>query len=333
MLSMNLRQYPLTRLRRSRMQAWSRQLVAENQLSISDLIWPIFVIEGQSSTQAIPSMPGILRYTLDKAIAEVKLVQSLGIPAIALFPVVENSLKTDKACEACNPDNLMCRAIKAIKDACPDIGIIADVALDPYTSHGHDGLIENNEIVNDATIDILIIQALNQAKAGCDIIAPSDMQDGRIGKIRQALEENNYKNTLIMSYAAKYASHFYGPFRDAVGSKGNLLKQDKKTYQQDTANVNESLHEVAMDLQEGADLILIKPGLPYLDVIHRVKATFAVPTFAYQVSGEYAMIAAADEQGWLSFEDSMSESLLCCKRAGADAIFTYAAKALAESWQ
>ena len=332
MLSMNLRQYPSTRLRRSRMQSWSRQLVAENQLSVSDLIWPLFIIEGCNNIEAIPSMPGVFRYTLDKVIPDVKLAQSLGIPAIALFPVIDNALKTDDGAEACNPDNLMCRAIATIKNACPEIGLLCDVALDPYTSHGHDGILNTNEILNDETIDVLIVQALNQAKAGCDIIAPSDMQDGRIGKIRQALEENNYKNTLIMSYAAKYASHFYGPFRDAVGSKANLSTQNKKTYQQDPANADESLHEVAMDLREGADLILIKPGLPYLDIIHRIKTTFAVPTFAYQVSGEYAMIAAAHEQGWLSFKDVMHESLLSCKRAGADGILTYAAKALAESF-
>ncbi len=321
--------FPNTRLRRTRMQAWSRDLVQENHLSVKDLIWPVFIVEGEQQREVIPSMPGVLRLSIDQLIMEAKLIHELGIPVIALFPVTLKNLKTETGEEALNDNNLVCRATRALKQTVPTLGILCDVALDPYTTHGHDGVIINDEIDNDASIEILAQQALNQARAGCDIIAPSDMQDGRIGLIRHTLEANEYKNTLIMSYAAKYASAFYGPFRDAIDSKKRLGGKDKRSYQQDPANSDEALREVAMDIQEGADMIMVKPGMPYLDVVQRVKQTFHMPTFVYHVSGEYAMLKAAVAQGWLDEKSTMFEVLLGCKRAGADGILTYAAKDVA----
>ena len=317
--------YPAKRMRRARSTPWVRALVAENTLNVSDLIWPIFVLEGKNERESIPSMPGVERYSIDIMVNEVKIAQDLGIPAIALFPITVAEKKTDDGCESYNPDNLICRAIRAIKDQVPDIGIITDVALDPYTSHGHDGLLDNGEILNDESIEILCKQALVQAQAGADIIAPSDMMDGRVGAIRDALDQNDQHNVMIMSYAAKYASAFYGPFRDAVQS-GGCLQGDKKTYQMNPANTDEALHEVALDLQEGADMVMIKPGMPYLDIITRVKEHFKAPTFAYHVSGEYAMLRAACDNGWLNYDQAVLESLIAFKRAGCDGILTYAAR-------
>lgn len=315
--------YPASRPRRTRMTPWSRAMVAENVLTPADLIWPLFVIEGKGERTQVASMPGVERLTVDLAVEAAKEAASLGIPCLALFPNTPAELRTDDGRESANPDNLMCRATRAIKDAVPEIGILSDVALDPYTTHGHDGLVSDaGEILNDETIDMLVGQALNQARAGADIIAPSDMMDGRIGAIRKALEAEGFGNVQIMSYAAKYASAFYGPFRDAVGS-GARLKGDKKTYQMDPANTDEALREVALDLAEGADTVMVKPGLPYLDVVRRVKDTFAVPTFAYQVSGEYAMIAGAIQNGWLERDRVILESLMAFKRAGADGVLTY----------
>lgn len=330
-MTLAARHFPNTRLRRTRMQAWSRELVAENHLQVSDLVWPLFVVPGHNIREPISSMPGVFRFSIDQLLIEVKQAAALGIPAIALFPKTPPELKSEDGKEALNPDNLICQAIRAIKNADIHIGIIADVALDPYTSHGHDGILHNGQVANDQSVDILVQQALNQAKAGCDIIAPSDMQDGRIGKIRMALEAEGFHNTMILSYAAKYASAFYGPFRDAVGSTGSLQGASKSSYQQDPRNSSESLHEVQLDLQEGADMIMVKPGMPYLDIIKRIKTTFQVPTFAYQVSGEYSMFHAAALNGWLDLDAVMLESLLAFKRAGCDAIFTYAAKAIANS--
>jgi porphobilinogen synthase len=309
-------------MRRLRQAAWSRDLVRENSLSASDLIWPLFVLEGENKRVAVASMPGVERLSIDLAVAAAEDAAGLGIPAIALFPYTDNGLRNDQATEAVNPDNLVCRAVRAIKSAVPEIGVICDVALDPYTSHGHDGVMHGDEIANDETLEVLIGQALVQAEAGCDVIAPSDMMDGRIGAIRDALEARGFKNTLIMAYAAKYASAFYGPFRDAVGSS-SMLKGDKKTYQMDPANSDEALREVALDLAEGADMVMVKPGMPYLDIVRRVKDTFAAPTFAYQVSGEYAMLMAAAGNGWLDRDRAMMESLIAFKRAGADGILTY----------
>lgn len=325
--------FPATRLRRTRMQAWSRRLVQEHHLRIDDLIWPIFVIEGDNQTQVIEAMPGVNRMTIDRAVTAAQEAESLGIPVIAIFPVTPSKLKTEDGREALNPDNIMCQTIRAIKSACPHIGILADVALDPYTTHGQDGLIINDEITNDATLEVLIQQALVQAQAGADIIAPSDMQDGRIGAIRSHLEAQGYHNTLLMSYAAKYASSFYGPFRHAVGSATNSTgKKDKRSYQQDPANSDEALREVAMDINEGADMVMVKPGMPYLDVVRRVKDTYQMPTFAYQVSGEYAMLKSAIQQGMLT-EEAILESLLCFKRAGCDGILTYFAFDIAQQLQ
>lgn len=314
--------FPASRLRRARMQPWSRRLVAEASLSPADLIWPLFVIEGTGRREPIPSMPGVERLSIDLAVGAAEEAVRLGIPVVALFPNVERSLRTADGSEALNPKGLMVRAIGTIKSAVPEVGILCDVALDPFTSHGHDGLLRDGEILNDETVEVLVSQALLQVEAGADIIAPSDMMDGRAGAIRTALERAGHKNTLIMAYAAKYASAFYGPFRDAIGSKG-LLQGDKKTYQLDPANRSEALREVEADLAEGADWVMVKPGLPYLDVVRDVKDRFGVPTFAYQVSGEYAMIEAAAAQGWLDGEKAMLESLLCFKRAGADGILTY----------
>ncbi|MDZ4789788.1 MAG: porphobilinogen synthase [Hyphomicrobiales bacterium] len=314
--------YPATRLRRTRATAWSRAMVRETVLTPADLIWPLFVVEGASVRQPITSMPGVERLSVDLAVAAAEQAAAAGIPAIALFPNTDPALRNESGDQAFNPENLVCRAVRAVKAAVPDIGIICDVALDPYTSHGHDGLLIDGEIANDETVDALIRQSLVQVEAGCDILAPSDMMDGRIGAIRQALEDAGHKNTLIMAYTAKYASAFYGPFREAVGS-GGLLKGDKRTYQMDPANTEEALREAELDLAEGADMIMVKPGMPYLDILRRIKDTFNAPTFAYQVSGEYAMLMAAAQNGWLDRERVMLESLMAFKRAGASGILTY----------
>ncbi len=316
--------YPDTRMRRNRRHEWSRRLVRETQLSPADLIWPIFIRDGENEREPVPSMPGVERLTIDLTVEAVGNAKQLGIPAVALFPATDPALKTSDAEEALNPENLMCRAVRAVKQVHGDgIGVICDVALDPYSSHGQDGLVRDGYVVNDETIEVLIQQSIVQAQAGCDVIAPSDMMDGRIGAIRRGLDESGYENVQIMSYAAKYASAFYGPFRDAVGSSGNLGSGDKKTYQMDPANTDEALREVALDLEEGADMVMVKPGMPYLDIVRRVKDAFAAPTFAYQVSGEYAMIQAAAANGWLDGERTMLESLMAFKRAGADGILTY----------
>lgn len=319
-----LGRFPSTRLRRNRADDWTRRMVAETRLSADDLIWPIFVSEGTGVRSPVASMPGVDRLSIDLMTEAAREARDLGIPAIALFPQVDPAAKTDDGAEALNPDNLMCRAISALKKAVPDIGIVTDVALDPYTSHGQDGLLVDGRIVNDETLEVLTGQALVQARAGADIIAPSDMMDGRIGRIRAALDEDGHHLVRIMAYAAKYASAFYGPFRDAVGSAA-VLSGDKKTYQMDPANSDEALREVALDLAEGADMVMIKPGLPYLDIARRVKDTFGVPTFAYQVSGEYAMMKAAANNGWLDNDRVLLESLTAFKRAGCDGILTYAA--------
>ncbi len=316
------RKFPATRMRRLRQTDWSRRLVAETSLSVNDLIWPIFIIEGDNQTEAISSMPHVMRMSIDLAVKAAKQAASLGIPVIALFPNTPADARSADGHEALNPDNLICRAVRAIKDAVPEIGILCDVALDPYTDHGHDGLLDGDIILNDETIDILVGQTLNQVAAGCDIIAPSDMMDGRIAAIRTELEKTAHQNTLIMAYSAKYASAFYGPFREAVGS-GAHLKGDKKTYQMDPANAEESLHEIALDIAEGADMVMVKPGMPYLDIVTRCKQSFGVPTFAYQVSGEYAMLAGAIERDWLARDTVILESLTSFKRAGADGILTY----------
>ncbi len=319
--------YPFTRKRRMRRDDFSRRLMRESQLSVDDLIYPMFVLEGKGQREAIASMPGVERVSIDQLLIEAKQLVSLGVPAVALFPVTPQSAKTDDAKEAYNPDGLAQRAVKALKDAYPQLGVITDVALDPFTSHGQDGLIDKSGyVLNDETVDVLIQQALSHAAAGADIIAPSDMMDGRIGEIREALEENNYIYTKILAYSAKYASSFYGPFRDAVGSAANLGKADKTTYQMDPANSDEALLEVAMDIEEGADMVMVKPGMPYLDIVRRVKQEFGVPTYAYQVSGEYAMLMAAIQNGWLDEKKVVLESLLCFKRAGADGILTYFGK-------
>lgn len=321
--------FPATRLRRPRQAQWARRLVAEHALTAADLIWPLFVIPGENRSEDIASMPGVQRMSIDLVVAAAEKAVRLGIPAVALFPATPGELKTEDAREAFNPDNLVCRATRAIRAAGLDIGIILDVALDPYTSHGHDGLMRDGAILNDETNEALIKQSLTQAAAGADILAPSDMMDGRIGAIRTALEGAGHTNTLLLSYAAKYASAFYGPFRDAVGSAGRL-KGDKRTYQMNPANTDEALREVAFDLSEGADLVMVKPGMPYLDILRRVSETFAVPTFAYQVSGEYAMLTAAAQNGWLDGDAAMMESLLAFKRAGASGILTYFAPRAAE---
>lgn len=321
--------FPSTRMRRNRKANWSRRMVAENVLSAADLIWPIFVIEGINKREPVASMPGVERLSVDQIVASARDAAQLGIPAIALFPFTDPALRTDDGREAFNPDNLVCRATRAIKTAGIDIGVILDVALDPYTSHGHDGLLVGDDIVNDETNAALIKQSLVQAEAGADVLAPSDMMDGRIGAIRAALETNGFQNTQIMSYAAKFASAFYGPFRDAVGSSG-FLKGDKRTYQMDPANTEEAMREVALDLAEGADMVMVKPGMPYLDIVRRVSETFKVPTFAYQVSGEYAMIMRAAEANCFDGDKAMMEALMSFKRAGAAGIFTYYAPRAAQ---
>ncbi|PCG08142.1 porphobilinogen synthase [Sphingomonas ginsenosidimutans] len=315
--------YPALRLRRTRASGWSRRLHAENTLTPADLIWPLFVTDGQGVEEPIATLPGVSRWSLDGIVARAKEARDLGIPCLALFPNTPHDRRSHDGAEAANPDNLMCRATRAIKDAVPDIGVLTDVALDPYTAHGHDGLVDDSGyVLNDATVEALVAQSLNQARAGADVIAPSDMMDGRIGLIRAALEDEGFVNVQIMSYAAKYASAFYGPFRDAVNTRG-LLKGDKKTYQMDPANAQEALREVALDLAEGADSVMVKPGLPYLDIIRQVKDRFAVPVFAYQVSGEYAMIEAAVAAGAADRDAMVLETLLAFKRAGCSGVLTY----------
>ncbi len=325
--------FPTTRLRRNRANGWTRRLVAENRLSVDDLIWPIFVMEGSGQTTDIAAMPGVRRVSVDRLAAHVQDAVRLGVPAIALFPATPTDLKNSEGTESQNPNNLICQAARLLKREFPDVGLLGDVALDPYTDHGHDGVIRDGYVANDETLALLCAQALNQAHAGIDIISPSDMMDGRIGALRTALDAEGYIHTSLMSYAAKYASAFYGPFRDAVGSAGALKGGDKKTYQMDPANSDEALREVAMDLAEGADTIIVKPGMPYLDIVRRVKDEFGVPTFAYQVSGEYSMIMASVERGWMDHDRAMMESLLGFKRAGCSGILTYfapkAAKLLA----
>ncbi|MBA0165941.1 porphobilinogen synthase [Pectobacterium colocasium] len=323
--------FPGRRMRRIRRHDFSRRLVAENQLTVNDLIYPVFVMEGTNHRQEVPSMPGVYRMTIDVLLKEAEAIAKLGVPVLSLFPVVEADKKSLYAEEAYNPDGLVPRTIRALKDAVPELGLLTDVALDPYTTHGQDGIIdEDGYVVNDVTKEILVRQALSHAEAGAEIIAPSDMMDGRIGAIRDMLEAQNLINTQIMAYSAKYASCYYGPFRDAVGSASNLKGGNKKTYQMDPANSDEALQEIAQDLQEGADMVMVKPGMPYLDVVRRVKDTFGVPTFAYQVSGEYAMHMAAIQNGWLQEQPVVMESLLCFKRAGADGVLTYFAKRVAQ---
>lgn len=326
------RQFPITRMRRMRKDEFSRRLMRENILTTNDLILPVFVIEGHNQREPVKSMPGVERLSLDLLVEEAKEVAALGIPMIALFPVTPQEAKSLDAAEAYNPDGLAQRAVRAIKQACPELGVMTDVALDPFTTHGQDGIIdENGYVVNDDTIDVLMKQALSHAEAGADVVAPSDMMDGRIIEIRELLEDHGYINTRIMAYSAKYASAFYGPFRDAVGSAGNLGKGNKYTYQMDPANSNEALHEVSLDLNEGADMVMVKPGLPYLDIVRRIKDEFKAPTYVYHVSGEYAMLKAASQNGWLDEKSVVLETLLSCKRAGADGILTYYAK-LAAIW-
>ncbi|MGE6318142.1 porphobilinogen synthase [Shewanella baltica] len=323
--------FPQRRMRRMRKHDFSRRLMAENQLTVNDLIYPMFVLEGTNRSEKIASMPGIERYSIDLLLKEAEELVELGIPLIALFPVTPAEKKTLMAEEAYNADALVQRAVRELKNAFPQLGIMTDVALDPFTTHGQDGIIdETGYILNDITTEILVKQALSHAEAGADIVAPSDMMDGRIGAIRQALEAAGHVNTQIMAYSAKYSSSYYGPFRDAVGSAGNLKGGNKHSYQMDPANSDEALHEVALDIQEGADMVMVKPGMPYLDIVHRVKTELAVPTFAYQVSGEYAMHMAAIQNGWLAEKAIVMESLLCFKRAGADGILTYFAKRAAQ---
>lgn len=323
--------FPGRRMRRVRRHDFSRRLVAENQLTVNDLIYPVFVMEGHNRQQEIASMPGVYRLTLDLLIKEAEAVAKLGVPVLSLFPVIESAGKSLHAEEAYNPNGLVQRAVRALKDAVPELGLLTDVALDPYTTHGQDGIIDDTGyVINDVTRDILVRQALSHAEAGAEIVAPSDMMDGRIGAIRQQLEAEGLVNTQIMSYAAKYASCYYGPFRDAIGSAGNLKGGNKKNYQMDPANSDEALQEVAQDLQEGADMVMVKPGMPYLDVVRQVKDSFGVPTFAYQVSGEYAMHMAAIQNGWLAEKPAVMESLLCFKRAGADGVLTYFSKRVAQ---
>jgi porphobilinogen synthase len=317
------------RPRRLRQSEWLRRMVRENVLTASDLIWPIFVVDGKTRRTPVPSMPGVDRLSIEEAAREVERAAKLTIPCVAIFPYTDPALRDDEGSEATNPDNLVCRAVREIKNAVPEVGVLCDVALDPFTSHGHDGLVQDGVILNDETVDVLTRQALVQAEAGCDIIAPSDMMDGRVGAIRTALDDAGFQNVSIMAYAAKYASAFYGPFRDAVGS-AKTLTGDKRTYQMDYANSDEAIREVGLDLDEGADMVMVKPGLPYLDIVRRVKTEFGVPTFAYQVSGEYSMISAAVQNGWLDGEKAMIESLMAFKRAGADGVLTYFAPKAAE---
>ncbi len=323
--------FPYRRPRRMRRDDFSRRLMRENQLSVNDLIYPVFVLEGQAQIETVPSMPGVERKSIDLLVAEAKICASLGIPAMAIFPVTPLSAKSEDAAEAYNPDGLAQRAVRALKDAVPDMGVITDVALDPFTSHGQDGLLDaSGYVTNDETVEVLVKQALSHAEAGADIVAPSDMMDGRIGAIREALEDDGYVNTRILAYSAKYASSFYGPFRDAVGSAGNLGGGNKYSYQMDPANSDEALHEVALDIDEGADMVMIKPGMPYLDIVRRIKDEFGFPTYVYHVSGEYAMLKAAGQNGWIDEKACVLEALLSMKRAGGDGILTYYAKTVAE---
>ncbi|WP_111496938.1 MULTISPECIES: porphobilinogen synthase [Marinobacter] len=331
MFSANHRQFPATRLRRNRKDDFSRRMVRENRLSADNLIYPVFILEGDNQREAVPSMPGVERMSIDLLVEEAQELVRLGIPAVALFPVTPPELKNLDGSGAWDREGLAQRATRAIKQACPELGVITDVALDPFTSHGQDGILDDDGyVLNDITVEALVRQALSHADAGADVVAPSDMMDGRIGAIRQALEEAGHINTRIMAYSAKYASSYYGPFRDAVGSASNLGKGNKATYQMDPANSDEALHETAADLAEGADMVMVKPGMPYLDIVHRVKTELQVPTFVYQVSGEYAMHMAAAENGWLDGDAVMMESLLCLRRAGADGILTYFAKRAAQ---
>ena len=324
-------EFSATRMRRMRRSDFSRRLMQENNLTVNDLIYPMFIIEGENQRETIASMPGVERLSIDQLIIEATQCANLGIPAIALFPVVSQSKKSDDAAEAYNPEGLAQTAVRKLKKVLPELGVITDVALDPFTSHGQDGLVDDSGyVLNDETVDVLVKQALSHAEAGADIVAPSDMMDGRIGAIRQALEANNHIHTKILSYSAKYASSFYGPFRDAVGSAENLAGGNKHSYQMDPANSNEALREVELDIQEGADMFMVKPGMPYLDIVRRVKDTFAIPTYVYQVSGEYAMLKAAAQNGWLDEKAVVTESLLGFKRAGADGILTYYAKTVAQ---
>ncbi len=323
--------YPVTRKRRMRRDDFSRRLMRENSLSANDFIYPVFVLEGEQQREAVDSMPGVDRLSVDLLVEDAISVHNLGIPAMALFPVTPPEAKSDDAAEAWNPNGLVQRAIRAIKQAVPELGVITDVALDPYTSHGQDGLLDDDGYVtNDATVEVLVKQALSHANAGVDIVAPSDMMDGRIGAIREVLESNGHVNVRILAYAAKYASSFYGPFRDAVGSSGNLGSGNKYSYQMDPANSNEAIHEVVLDIDEGADMVMIKPGLPYLDIVQRVSQELQFPTFVYQVSGEYAMLKAAAQNGWIDERSCVLEALLSMKRAGADGILTYYAKSAAK---
>jgi porphobilinogen synthase len=317
------------RPRRNRKAEWARRLVRENVLTTDDLIWPMFVVDGHNTRTPVASMPGVDRLTVDQAVRDAERAMKLDIPCIALFPYTEPSLRDENGSEAFNPNNLVCQSVRAIKKEFPELGVLCDVALDPFTSHGHDGLIEDGKILNDETVAVLVRQALVQAEAGCDVIAPSDMMDGRVGAIREALDDAGFLDVQIMSYAAKYASAFYGPFRDAIGSAKTLIG-DKRTYQMDSANSDEALREVELDIAEGADMVMVKPGMPYLDIVRRVKDAFSMPTFVYQVSGEYAMIAAAANNGWIDGDRAMMESLLGFKRAGADGILTYFAPKAAE---
>ncbi len=323
-------EFPSTRMRRNRSQDWVRRLTRESTVTPADLIWPVFVQEGQGARTPIPSMPGVERLSIDLVVKAVGDAKSLGIPAVAIFPVTPPELKTQDGDEATNPDNLVCRTVRAIKDAHDGIGVICDVALDPYTTHGQDGIVRHGEVLNDETVAMLCAQAFVQAQAGCDVIAPSDMMDGRIGAIREALDGEGLDHISLLAYAAKFASAFYGPFRDAVGSAQNLGTADKRTYQMDPANTDEALREVALDVAEGADMVMVKPGMPYLDIVRRVKESFGLPTFAYQVSGEYAMLRGAADQGWLDWEGVILESMLSFKRAGADGVLTYAAPEIAK---
>ena len=323
--------FPFQRPRRLRKDSFSRNLVRENQLSVHDLIYPCFVLEGTNQREAVASMPGVDRLSIDLLLKEAEIIHKLGVPMMAIFPVTPDTAKSEDAHEAFNPEGLAQRAVRALKQAFPELGIMTDVALDPFTTHGQDGLIDDSGyIINDETVDILVKQALSHAEAGADIVAPSDMMDGRIGAVRQALENAGHIHTRIMAYSAKYASSFYGPFRDAVGSAGNLGSSNKYSYQMDPANSDEALHEVELDINEGADMVMVKPGMPYLDIVRRVKDTFQVPTYAYQVSGEYAMHMAAIQNGWLAEKPCVMEGLLAFKRAGADGILTYFAKQVAQ---
>ncbi len=323
--------YPNTRMRRMRRDDFSRRLMRETEITPSDFIYPVFVLEGTGEREAVASMPGIERMSIDLLVQEAKQVHALGVPAIALFPVTPAEAKSEDACEAFNANGLAQRAVRALKDALPDLGVMTDVALDPFTTHGQDGLIDDSGyVLNDETVEVLVKQAVSHAESGADIVAPSDMMDGRIGAIRTALETNQHIHTRIMAYSAKYASSFYGPFRDAVGSAANLGGGNKQTYQMDPANSDEAMREIALDLQEGADMVMVKPGMPYLDIVRRVKDEFGAPTFVYQVSGEYSMLMAAAQNGWLDEQAVALESLLCIKRAGADGILTYFAKRAAQ---